>query len=159
MKIKALVLILLSLCKVTSVYAFAESSVQTRVVSERFVKGSKRLNEINGEGSAKKIVEALKNVSPDLATYAIEYGFGDLLSRKVMSVKTKEMIIIANLAALGNAQPQLKAHINAALNVGVTQEEIAEIMILTSAYAGFPAAINGTLILKSVLTERAKNPL
>jgi len=48
MKINLLVIVVLSLCKVTSVYAFAESSAQTRVVSERFVKGSKRLNEING---------------------------------------------------------------------------------------------------------------
>lgn len=156
MNIYILTVLLLSLCKVTSVYAYAESLVETQPISERFTEGIKRLNEINGEGSGEKIVNALKDVSPDLAKYAIEYGFGDLLSRKILAVKTKEMIIIANLAALGNAQPQLKAHINAALNVGVTQEEIAEIMILTSAYAGFPAAINGTLALKEVLIQRVK---
>ena len=73
-----------------------------------------------------------------------------------MDNRTKEIAVVAALAAMGNAQPQLKVHINAALNVGVTQEEISEVMILMSVYAGFPSALNGTLALKEVLKERAK---
>ena len=70
-----------------------------------------------------------------------------------MDNRTKEIAVVAALAAMGNAQPQLKVHINAALNVGVTQEEISEVMILMSVYAGFPSALNGTLALKEVLKE------
>jgi 4-carboxymuconolactone decarboxylase len=68
--------------------------------------------------------------------------------------RTKEIAVVAALTAIGNAKPQLKVHINAALNVGVTPEEIAEIMILMSVYAGFPSALNGTFALKEVLSER-----
>lgn len=149
------VIVLLSAISVSVVsQAIENPAVTIQPQSERFVKGLETLNQINGDGSGEEIVDVLKDVSPDLAKYAIEYGFGDLFNRTVLSHKTKEMVIIANLAAMGNAQPQLKAHINAALNVGVSKEEIAEIMILTSAYAGFPAAINGTLALKSVLAGR-----
>lgn len=145
----------LTLFTLSSAYA-TENPTDVSKMSQRFNQGMKTLNAINGAGSGEKIVQVFEDVSPDLAQYAIEYGFGDLLSRKVLAVKTQEMIIIANLAALANAKPQLKAHINAALNVGVKQEEIAEIMLLTSAYAGFPAAINGTLALKEVVMQRAK---
>jgi len=149
------VLILLSAISASAVsQAIEKPAVITQLQSERFIKGLETLNQINGDGSGEKIVDVLKEVSPDLAKYAIEYGFGDLFNRTVLNHKTKEIVIIANLAAIGNAQPQLTAHINAALNIGVSKEDIAEIMILTSAYAGFPAAINGTLALKSVLTER-----
>jgi len=58
------------------------------------------------------------------------------------------------LAALGNAKPQLKFHINAGLNIGLTEIEVKEIMLLMSVYAGFPSAINGTNILKEVIGER-----
>lgn len=61
---------------------------------------------------------------------------------------------MAALAAMGNVEPQLRVHINAAINVGVTPQEISEIMILMSLYAGFPSALNGTFALKEVLKER-----
>jgi 4-carboxymuconolactone decarboxylase len=55
---------------------------------------------------------------------------------------------------LGNAQPQLKFHINAGLNIGLTEIEIKETILLMSVYAGFPAALNGTAVLKEVIKER-----
>jgi len=57
---------------------------------------------------------------------------------------------------MGTAQPQLKVHINAGLNIGLTVENAKEIMLFMSVYAGFPSAINGTNILKEVVNERSK---
>ena len=65
------------------------------------------------------------------------------------------MATIAALTAMGTAPSQLKFHIKAALNIGVSQIDIVEIMLLMSVYAGFPAAINGTLALKEVLNEES----
>ncbi|WP_282088925.1 carboxymuconolactone decarboxylase family protein [Aquimarina algiphila] len=88
--------------------------------TERFHKGWKKLKEIDGE-AGEKVIESLKDISPDLAKYTIEYPFGDVYSRETtLNNRTKETIVVAALAAMGNAQPQLKVHINAALNVGVT---------------------------------------
>jgi len=58
---------------------------------------------------------------------------------------------------LGTAEPQLKFHINAGLNIGLTETEIKEIMLLMTVYSGFPSAINGTNILKEVILERSIN--
>lgn len=121
--------------------------------TERFNKGWKKLKEIDGKAGI-NVIESLKDVSPDLGRYTIEYPFGDVYSREVLDNRTKEIAVVAALAAMGTAQPQLKVHINAALNVGVTPNEISEIMILMSVYAGFPAALNGTFALKEVLNER-----
>lgn len=49
---------------------------------------------------------------------------------------------------MGNAPSQLDFHIRAGLNIGLTKDEIKEVMLLMSVYAGFPAAINGMNILK-----------
>jgi len=56
---------------------------------------------------------------------------------------------------LGNASPQLKVHIHGALNVGCTQQEIIEVIMQMSVYAGFPAALNGLFAAKEVFAERA----
>ncbi|ADF51091.1 Carboxymuconolactone decarboxylase [Zunongwangia profunda SM-A87] len=119
----------------------------------RFNRGWKKLKEIDGQAGV-NVIESLKDISPDLGKYTIEYPFGDVYSREIIDHRTKEIAVVAALTAMGNARPQLKVHINAALNVGVTQEELAEIMILMSVYAGFPSALNGTSALKEVLAER-----
>ena len=54
------------------------------------------------------------------------------------------------LTTLGNAEPQLKVHIAAGLNVGLTQEEITEVIMQMAVYAGFPAALNGLFAAKAV---------
>ena len=52
------------------------------------------------------------------------------------------MATVAALAALGNAQPQLVAHIEGALAVGLTREEVVEVIIQMALYGGFPSAMN-----------------
>lgn len=139
-----------------SIKGYGQSEKQITMDStktERFNKGWEILKEIDGQAGI-NVIESLKDVSPDLGQYTIEYPFGDIYSRKVLDNRTKEIVVVAALAAMGNAEPQLKVHINAALNVGVTKEEIAEIMILMSVYSGFPSALNGTFALKEVLKER-----
>ncbi len=112
-----------------------------------------KLREIHGE-AGEKIVDALGDVSPDLARYIFEFPFGDVYSREGLSLKEREIVTVSVLAALGNAESQLKTHIHAALNVGCSRQEILEIMIQMAVYAGFPAALNGTFAAKSVFTER-----
>jgi 4-carboxymuconolactone decarboxylase len=120
---------------------------------DRFQTGLKQFREIDGE-AVEKIIDELKDVSPDLGKFIIEYAYGDIYSRKGLDLKSKEIAIIAALTALGNAQPQLKFHINAGLNIGLTETEIKETILLMSVYAGFPAALNGTAVLKEVIKER-----
>lgn len=121
--------------------------------SERYTRGWEKLKEIDGQ-AGERVIEALKDIAPDLADYIIEFPFGDVYSRGILSLKEREIATVAALAALGNAQPQLEVHIHGALNVGCTRQEIVEIMIQMAVYAGFPAALNGIFAAKEVFTER-----
>lgn len=123
--------------------------------SDRFTKGWNKLSEIDGE-AGQKVIESLEEISPDLGKYVIEYPFGDVYGRNTLSDRDREIAVVAALTALGNAKPQLKVHLHAALNVGVTPDELKEIMILMSVYSGFPTALNGTFALQEVLQERSE---
>ncbi len=119
----------------------------------RFAQGLKKLKEIDGE-AGERVISSLQDVSPDLARYTIEFPFGDIYSRSGLDLKSREVATVAALTALGNVAPQLKVHIEAALNVGCTETEIKEIIIQMAVYAGFPAALNGMFVAKEVFGKR-----
>ena len=77
-----------------------------------------------------------------------------IYSRPGLDLKSREIATVAALTALGNAAPQLKVHINAALNVACSREEIVEVIMQMAIYAGFPAALNGMFVAKEVFKER-----
>ena len=124
----------------------------------RFDKGLELLTKIDGE-AGQNVIESLQDICPDLAKYTIEYPFGDIYAREGLDLKSREIATVAALTALGNCAPQLKVHLNAALNVGCSEEEIKEVILQMSVYAGFPAALNGMFAFKEVLTERSNNRL
>ena len=102
---------------------------------------------------AKAQPAALADIAPDFATYVIEFPFGDIYSRPGLDLRSREIATIAALTALGNASPQLKVHIQAGLNVGLSREEITEVIMQMAVYAGFPAALNGLFAAKAVFAE------
>ena len=114
--------------------------------------GRKKLLEIDGEAGV-KVEQTLNDICPDLARYLIEYSFGEIYARETLDNRTKEQAVVAALTAMGTAVPQLKVHIHAALHVGCTPEEIREIIIQMSVYAGFPATLNAMGTLVEVLKE------
>ena len=116
------------------------------------------LLEIDGK-AGEDVGNSLSAIFPDLVRYMIEYVFGDIYSRETFNLKSKEIAVVAALTALGNTLTQLKFHINAGLNLGLTVDDIKEIMLLMSVYAGFSSAINGTNSLKEVLDERRYSSL
>jgi 4-carboxymuconolactone decarboxylase len=99
------------------------------------------------------VVESLAEICPDLGNYIVEFGFGDVYSRPGLNLQQRELATVAALTALGNATPQLKVHIAAALNVGLSREEIVETILQMSVYAGFPAALNGMFAAKEVFAQ------
>lgn len=117
--------------------------------SDRFQRGLAQLKAIDGD-AGEQVVESLKEIAPDLARYVIEFPFGDIYNRPGLDLKSREIATIAALTAMGNAEPQLKVHIQAALNVGRSREEIVEVVIQMAVYAGFPAALNGISVVKEV---------
>lgn len=122
-------------------------------MEDRFKRGLKMLQEVDGK-AGEAVINSLNDIFPDFVHYMIEHVFGDIYIRDILDLKSKEMAVVAALTAMGNAKPQLKVHINGALNVGCTINEMKEIILQMSAYAGFPACINAINVLKNVLEER-----
>ncbi len=120
---------------------------------ERYQRGWAKLNEVDGQAGT-NVIESLKDIAPDLARLVIEFPFGDIYSRPGLDLKSREIATVAALTALGHAIPQLEVHINAALNVGVTRQEVVEIIMQMAVYAGFPAALNGMQAAKRVFSQR-----
>ena len=120
--------------------------------SERFITGQEMLQKVDGKGGD-AVVESLQDIAPDFAQYLIEFPFGDIYSRPELDLRSRESATVAALTALGNAAPQLKVHIGAALHVGLTQDEIIEVIMQMAVYAGFPAALNGLFAAKEVFAS------
>jgi 4-carboxymuconolactone decarboxylase len=117
--------------------------------SPRYQRGLAKLREIDGQ-AGEHVVASLEGIAPDFARYLIEFPFGDIYSRPGLDLRSREIAVVAALTALGNAAPQLKVHLRAALNVGVTREETVEVLMQMAVYAGFPAALNGLAAAREV---------
>lgn len=124
----------------------------TNSTNERFERGLRALAEIDGQ-AGQKVIDALADIAPEFGRYVIEFPFGDIYSRQGLDLRSREVATIAALTALGNAAPQLKVHIEAGLNVGLSRDEIVEIIMQMAVYAGFPAALNGLFAAKEVFGQ------
>lgn len=113
----------------------------------RYQRGVEQLAKVDG-----KVGEEVVAPLGDLGRYIVEFAFGDIYSRGGLSLREREIATVAMLTVLGR-ETQLKVHIAAALNVGLTPKEIEETIIQTVPYAGFPTAINAMTILKQMDKE------
>lgn len=118
-----------------------------------YERGRQRLEQVDAAATA-SVMESLSTICPDFGRFIIEFGYGEIHSRPGLSLQQRELATIAALTAMGTAEPQLKIHIGAALNVGVSTTEILETIIQMTVYAGFPAALNGLAAAKTVFAER-----
>lgn len=142
----------LALAMVNSAIAQTSAS-QESVRSERYERGIKTLGKITGASGA-QVVEGVKEIAPDLANWTIEFAYGDVLSRPALDLRSREFATLAALTAMGSYPSLLKVHVNAALRVGCKPEEIVEVILQMSVYAGFPASITGINIAKEVFREK-----
>ncbi len=118
----------------------------------RYERGVQRLKEVD-DIAGENVITSLADISPDLGRYIIEFGFGDIYSRPGLSLQQRELATIAALTAMGTAQAQLKVHLHAGLNVGLSRTEITETILQMALYAGFPAALNAMFAAKEFFAE------
>lgn len=97
-------------------------------------------------------MEGIKDISPDLWNMIVSFGFGDLYSRNTLSHAQREIITLTSLITQG-AFDQLRVHLQAALNVGLTKEEIIEIILHCTGYVGFPKAVHAMGVAGEVFKE------
>lgn len=120
--------------------------------NERYERGERMLSDVDGPAGL-AVVDSLSKSFPDFARYLVEFPFGDIYSRKALGLREREVATVAALCALGNALPQLRVHVHAALHVGCTPAEVVEVVMQMAVYAGFPAALNGLSVVREVFAE------
>ncbi len=86
-------------------------------------------------------------------TQLSEYVWSKIWARPALSFKQRSIANLSMLTAL-NRPHELKLHVHAALNNGLTKEEISEVLLQTGVYCGLPAAAESFRIMQEVFTER-----
>lgn len=102
-----------------------------------------------GEG----VFQLWKAFDPELARHISMFFTGRLYAREVISQKQRELCAVAALTVLQRLE-ELRIHIDAALNVGATREEVAEVIFQMMTYGGVPTMVEGLKICKEVLQAR-----
>ena len=130
-----------------------EDPADMKITSERFDLGAEILRRIGGrdfDGPIKRLAE----ISPDMARFTVEYPYGDVLSRPGLDLRLRQICTVGALIAQGSVQPQLKFHMEGLLNVGGRPQDLIEILFLSTAILGFPAAIDAIGIVRRIFSER-----
>jgi 4-carboxymuconolactone decarboxylase len=99
--------------------------------------------------------ETWKRFDKGLARELSLFFTGRLYSRDVIPQRDRELCAVAALTVL-NRLPELRAHCHAALNVGATRQEVAEVIFQMVTYGGMPVVVEGLHTLKDVLVERGE---
>lgn len=125
--------------------------------SDRYQRGLDHLKTLQGAGghtaTSQQVLETLRAVAPHVERQTMEFVIGDVLARPGLDPRTRELLNLAVLTAIG-AELELKLHSHIALNIGISREEAVEAVSQQVVYAGFPRAINGLKVLKEVFEER-----
>ncbi|MGI5141270.1 MULTISPECIES: carboxymuconolactone decarboxylase family protein [unclassified Streptomyces] len=125
---------------------------------ERFGHGLEVLNNVDGE-AGQRVLDALADVSPELGHQIVSWAFGEIYDRPGLAPRDRQLVTLGMLTALGGCEAQLDVHVGAALNVGLTPEQIVEALLHSAVYCGIPKALNATFAAKKVFAERGLLPL
>ena len=90
---------------------------------------------------------------PEMMAILQKYIFGEVFTVGELDIKTRELITVTSLA-VQQTLPQLKAHINGALNAGATPIELREAIYQLAPFIGFPKTLNALGVLNEVFKER-----
>ena len=118
--------------------------------TETYQKGLELLNKLHGGQAGEQLVNNLKDVCPDFVDMTIEWAMQGIMARPGLDLLTREYLLIASCTTLGHTVPQLKAHIDAALKLGATKQQIVEVILQMTFYAGGAAVSNALSHAKEV---------
>jgi 4-carboxymuconolactone decarboxylase len=122
---------------------------------QRYEQGLKVRREVLGDAHVDKSLQNKNTFNEDFQELITRYAWGEIWSRPGLPRKTRSMITLAMMVALNRAD-EFRLHIRAALNNGLTPDEIKEVLLQTAIYCGVPAANTAFHIAKEILEEAKK---
>ena len=122
---------------------------------EEYQRGVELLRQMVGPDRLDAVQAAFAEVSPDFERYVCGFLAGELWSRPGLDLKTRSLITLAAVAALGRTRA-LRFNVEMALHNGATKQEIIEVFLHTAGYAGFPACWEALGIAKEVFDGKSE---
>ena len=128
---------------------------QSTLVSsnERYEKGLNIQSQIYGDEIKERYTWLPKPFDEAVPRFLTELCFGDFNTRAGLDGKTRELLTVVLLTALGGAEVLVKSHVEGALKAGNTKEEIVCALVHASGYMGIPRLFNALNTCKNLLTE------
>ena len=128
------------------------TAVLADTVEERSQRGNEVILKLNN-GVPQQTLERMREEFPFLAEATEAYALGDVWSRPGLDDRTRQLAAVAAFAAIGE-RAFMRVHAGYALNIGVTEEELKEIVYMVTVPAGFPKAIAASQTLSELFAER-----
>jgi 4-carboxymuconolactone decarboxylase len=119
---------------------------------ETYEQGLSVRREVLGDAHVERSLAQVSDFSRPIQELVTEYCWGEIWSRDGLPRATRSLINIAMLTAL-NRGHELGVHVRGALNNGVTEQEIQEVLLQTAIYAGVPASLESFRIAEGVIKE------
>lgn len=123
--------------------------------SDRYEKGLKTRSEVLGKAHVDRATARATDFDREFQQQITEYCWNDVWNRPGLERRTRSMLNIAMLAALGRDE-EFKLHVRASKNTGVTRDEVKEILMQVSIYAGVPAANAAFRMAREVFEQADK---
>jgi 4-carboxymuconolactone decarboxylase len=117
--------------------------------SDRYERGMKIRRQVLGDAHVDRAAGNATSFDQDFQRYITEAAWGDVWSRPGLDHRTRHLVTLALLAALGR-DAELEMHVRATRNTGVTPEELKEVFLHVAVYAGVPAANSAFAAAKRV---------
>ncbi|MEN8320798.1 4-carboxymuconolactone decarboxylase [Acinetobacter junii] len=119
---------------------------------QRYQQGLKVRTEVLGEKHVGRSLENLNDFNRDFQNFISRFAWGEVWSREGLPRHTRSLVTIAILLALGR-EDELRMHLRACFNNGVTKDELKELILHSSLYAGLPAANAAMHLAEEVFKE------
>ena len=126
-------------------------------MSEGYERGMNVRREVLGNEHVDRAIERTNDFTADFQDLITRYAWGEIWSRPGLDRRTRSCITLTALVALGREE-ELAMHVRAALRIGLTPDEIKEVLLHAAIYCGVPAANGAFAVAQKVLDEIAPEP-
>lgn len=135
-----------------AIFPTTAAAAQGTTTEARTHRGAEVIRSLN-KGKAQPTLEAMRREFPFLAEATEAYALGDVWSRPGLDERTRQLAAIAVMASIGETS-MMRVHAAYALNIGVTENELKEVIYMITVPVGFPRAIVASQVLSGLFQER-----
>ena len=106
----------------------------------KFQAGMQRLEELNAH-DVPGMKERLNRLHPELRHFIIEHAYGEIQTRPGLDKRSRQLATVSCLITQGGVENELRTHLRNAMSVGISEDELVEVILHLTVYCGYPRAV------------------